>query len=466
MEADSALPPEPADPAGAGSPHPDPGFGESAEFPRQKRRYRREDEPPAEAPALSDPDIAAITTLLASLIAKKQAPPPAEEAKAAKIYRFVPKSGQPQPVKPAIYDLREIAGAPGNEESDGSGIADAGAPAAAAPRPAITPVQWKGELEERKRPLLAVFLYSLLVLIVAGAAFWAGNAFPILALTKAGDKQATSGTDASPEPAWSDGELSQLDRALTADQAGDLEKALAVAMTLRSNSGPLPGLDLYLSSIETRQLQFIEAEKKLRAMAGGPNGSAWLDAEIDTQRGFNLVRERRFDRAAKSFERAAMENPFEPVYFRNWGEALRRFGRLQEAITRFQEEILRYPVSEPELVNERQAAEFKIRLCQIEAGQDQPVKAALEEHLAGATPGGFWYLTGAAYALSHGDMAGAAADLGKAKEAMPADQFDGILGDYFFRTYATRAELATFFTEESQERQQRLQASMLYFIDP
>lgn len=466
MDADPALPPEPAEPAGGVPSNPDPAFGESAEFPRQKRRYRREDEPPAEAPALTDPDIAAISTLLASLIAKKQAPPPAEETKAAKIYRFVPKSGQPPVVKPALYDSRESAGAPGIEESDGSGVADAGAPPVAAPRPAVTPVQWKGELEERRRPAFAVFLYVLLVLIVAGGAFWAGNAFPVLAITKPGAKQAAGSPDTAPEPAWSDGELSQLDRALIADQAGDLQKALAVTMTLRSNSGPLPGLDLYLASIETRQLQFIEAEKRLRSLAGDPNAEAWQDAQVDTLRGFNLVRERRFDRAAKSFERAAMENPFEAVYFRNWGEALRRYGRLQEAITRFQEEILRYPASEPELVNERQAAEFKIRLCQIEAGQDQPVKAALDEHLASATPGGFWYLTGAAYALSHGDMTGAAAALGKAKDAMPADQFEGILGDYFFRTYSTRSELAAFFTEESQERQQRLQSSMLYFIDP
>jgi tetratricopeptide (TPR) repeat protein len=464
MDADPALPSDPAEPAGAGASNPDPSFGESGEFPRQKRRYRREDEPPPEQPLIADADIAAISTLLATLLAKKQAPPPAEEPKAAKIYRFVPKSVQPAAVKPALYDPQYPAGAPSNEESDGQEAA--AAPPPAPPRATPAPVQWKGELAPPKRPPFAAILFVLLALILAGGAYWAGNAFPLLNRERADAKQPVAGADAAPEPAWSDGELSQLDRALTADQAGDLEKALAVATTLRSNSGPLPGLDLYLSSIQTRQLQYIEAEKKLREMMGEPNAGAWLDAEIDAERGFNLVRERRFDRAAKSFERAAMENPFDPVYFRNWGEALRRYGRLQEAITRFQEEILRYPAIQPELVNERQAAEFKIRLCEIEAGQDQPVKAALEEHLASPAPGGYWYLTGAAYALSHGDMAGAAAALGQAKAVMPADEFGGILGDYFFRTYSTRTELAAFFTEDSQGRKQRLQASTLYFIDP
>ena len=87
--------------------------------------------------------------------------------------------------------------------------------------------------------------------------------------------------------------------------------------------------------------------------------------------------------------------------------------------------------------------------------------------LTAPQPTGYWLLTAAAYALQHGDLAGAADALKKARVALPPETYVGLTNDYFFHNFASRPELAALLPADTpQAREQPFVKRMGYFVDP
>ena len=137
------------------------------------------------------------------------------------------------------------------------------------------------------------------------------------------------------------------------------------------------------------------------------------------------------------------------------------------AIGKFQAALLRLPPEGLETNSLRECTALRLRLTQIELGNDADVKTALDQRLRQPVPSVYWLLTAVAYDLQHNDPAGAVAAAERAKVVAPPAEFDLLFNDYFLRSLAAHTPgLAAYAPELTRERQARLDASLTYFIDP
>jgi tetratricopeptide (TPR) repeat protein len=463
MSADSPSSSSESEPiSAAGSPSAD-GVAaetETPEFPRRKSRYRQAE---GEAAAGSnDEQIVLLSSLLATLMEKKgTAEPPAKEAK---IFRFK----KPTPVKPPLPGEGSSATdtAPPAAAAEANVAAAKAAPAPKADKPlAEGSLNWRAPLEPdapRRGPGL---FYWALLLLAAGAAFVAGRWTTGKGLAAPGSELA-GGSPAPRTLVWSGEDVTQLDQILEADQAGDLEKANQMAKALKAQAGPLPGLEAYLNRIVARKQKYADAQSSLSRLIS-PAMEAGQLALVDDALGFTYARERRFQLASDTFKDSTVAEPFAAESFRLWGESLRRQGHMQQAITAFHEALARYPIGPVEDMDIREYVAYKIRLSQIEGSL--PVDAPSEATQLAATgnSAGYWFLSDAALALQQGNGGDGAAALQKAKDALPPLLFNKLLGDYYFRAFASVPQVAAFFPAPGADT---LKAAMrprdVYFIDP
>jgi hypothetical protein len=142
------------------------------------------------------------------------------------------------------------------------------------------------------------------------------------------------------------------------------------------------------------------------------------------------------------FQQAALADPFEAKYFYFWGEALRRAGHPLEAAQRLREAIDR--LREPALEG---LYRMKLRLTQIEMGQEADFAGEMERNLASNPPSPQWLLTAAAVAMWHNQPAAAAKYLDEASQRTDPGALRSLLRDYFFFNYADNPLLARFFKD-------------------
>lgn len=460
MSADSEPP---ASPAPVPPTPPVPEEANAPEYLPQKRRHKRV-EPSTEFDLTEgeDDEIIILGTLLQRLLARKQSES-AEPETRTRMNRFVQKNTAP--LAPATAgagtegtDVPASAGSPEGEESAAARVP------ATKPLPKLMPrlttevddAYW-GRANRGRSVLFFVFAAGL-----ATVAFLVGRGS---SHPDAAGQHATATVASAPPPRWNATLLGKLDQVLAADQSGDLKKAKDEALDLKKQIGDSLELDLYIGSLTTRLGHMNDAEADLSRLQE-PYMQPLQAAAVYEGMGFTYVRRRDFKRAADSFADATRIDPFNPDNYYRWGEVLRRQGRLQDAIDKFRQALQRLPEGAPESESQREVTALKLRLAQIELGQDSEVKAGIDEHLHAPSPGGYWLLTAAAYALQHNDIAGATDALQKARAALPGGQYSALLDDYYFHSFALRPELATVLAPPASASKKDKLARMVYFIDP
>ncbi len=461
MSADSEPPssPEPIPP----TPEPVTPAAEdnnAPEFLPQKRRYKKS-EPAAEFDFSegADDEILILGTLLQRLLARKQSE--SSEPDNSRVKRFVQRNVPP------------IASVP----SDPVGTSDSEAPAAVSPEtgaaaapmsrpfPKLMPRLDTPTGEPRYAPPSRGrgILYFLFCAGLAIAAFLVGRS---AAKPDANARvAAAAAAAATPAPHWNATLSGKLDQILAADQNGNLQSAKDQALDLKKQIGSSLELDLYIGSLTTRLGHTNDAEADLSRLLE-PYMQPLQAAAVNEGMAFTYSRRRDFKRAAEAFADASRINPFTPENFYRWGEVLRRQGRFQDAADKFRQTLQRLPEDEAETESQRECAAFKMRLALIELGRDAEVKPNIDNHLRQPSPGGYWLLTAAAFALQHGDFPGAVDALQKARDALPSVQYAALTDDYFFHGFAERPELSHVLSIPSAKAKQETKAKMIYFVDP
>jgi hypothetical protein len=498
MSADS--PPSP--PPGPESLPPNGGEGDFAAFMRQKRRHRQNDDAPA---GTQDEQIAALSSLLANLMRNKA---PSESPQAKEVYRFnkgkgaassaqgraiPPGDGEPgSPATPAA-PAPAVPEAPAARERDytryGDDIEEQGgsqaqisesAPPAPSPAsvtsfapPQTAPVDpdtaqaskdpsfWRAQQKLPSTRSAPGWWYWVLTILVALGAFLTGTRMGGPAKSTVAASQNT----AAALPAWSEASVERLDAILATDQAGDLENAKQMAQALRTEAGPLQGLDVYLNLLDARQRKVPDAQSRFLKMAVAGVYGPQL-AAIESALAFTFARERRFSDASEALGKAVLAEPFAAGTFRIRGESLRREGHFPPAVTAFREALLRYPSGALDVLDAREYVRYKIRLAEIEGNLPVESRSPATEGGATADSAGYWFLSDAAAALQQGKGDLAAAALQKAKAVLPAPLFERLLGDYFFRAYLDVPEVAAFFPKDADAAKNALRLQPVYFIDP
>ena len=437
----------PADPA-----------GDNAESFRQKRRFKRGGGSEAEDEEKPDQAIEVLSSLLQNLVAKKDQRPAAPEPvaspqKPAKYHRLS-KTGSGNPAVPTE------AGPTSPETAPLASDAPTPATAAVTPAPAVVfrpaPVFDLDAEHRRLRLWKTLAVLSLLALVgLAGYVLWPGR--------PAGDRTPLTIKPASPT-LWTDASLQQLDRALAADQAGDLKGAQSLASAITPpDAAPPPGLAIYLAGLGTRLDRRYDAEADLLRLTkdAAPAGIAAINEGL----GFNFMRSRDFEKAADAYKTAVLHDPFSASLLYEEGEVARHLGHLADAEVSFRRALDRVPTGRPELASLRECIGLKLRLCSVEQGQEGEFQTEMDDQLKSPSPSGYWLLTAAAVALQHKDLPAAAGLLSRARRVLGAEQFDALLNDYLFRTQTDRKELAEFFPDPAAHRA-RLQATTAHTVEP
>lgn len=275
---------------------------------------------------------------------------------------------------------------------------------------------------------------------------------------------------------WPAAEIAALDAALKSERAGARSDAINALRAQRERLAGDPRqtalLDIYLAELAIREKRGRDAQTLLFPLTrSGP-----YVASASDRLAFIQSRSRRFDEATEYFSRAAAADPLGGIYFYRWAEALRRQGKLQDAVTRFEQALLRQQSSDP--LSAPPTTALKLRLTRIEAGDIAEVRAETDERLrvfadtAQAMPqpdAGDWLLTAAALDLQENKFGSAAEWLRKARALLPGGRYEEQIADYFFRNFVHRPELAPVLptAADADTRRQALAAQPdVYFIDP
>lgn len=452
MSVDPAKPsaPDPTPPKSPTEP-----AGDNADAPRNKLRFKRPGGE-AEEPEKPDQAIEILSSLLQDLVAKKDQRPASPEpapasVKGAKFHRLS-KTGSGQPATPA-----ETSPAP-----DESPASAPGSPAPAPAAPGAPPVTFRPvvalDLDEELRRLRRWKTLALLSLLAL-----AGLVVYVVWFARPAAQPDAPSARSAPVAGWTDASLQQLDRALAADQSGNLKEAQRLASAIGKADTRPPGLAIYLAGLETRLERGYDAEADLLHLQKDAAPEAM--AAIQTALAFNFSRSRDLDKAADAAKNAARNDPFSASLFYGEGEAARHLGHLPDAIASFRRALDRVPTGQPEAASLRECIGLKLRLCYLEQGQENEFQTEMNERLQAPAPSGYWLLTGAASALQRKDVPAAADLLGRARNTLGQEQFDALLNDYFFRAYTNRKELAEFFPDPATRRA-KLLPTMTRTVEP
>ncbi len=469
VDPDPATPPEPAQP---------PPVREKQSMPQAKRRYKRGNEPdtPGDVPAAYRPrpegedraaalpdeqvadEIEALNARLRTLSAQREAAQQsnAAESRGAKYFRLARKQSPP----PTPRDPSAPAAAPGPVAASPGAASPRTAPAPGPAGPVTLPtppaIHYAPWHDTAWHPGWLVASAGMLVLGLL--AFFLGRASnrPLVIKEVA----------LTPAPTWSAADIAQLDRIIATDRSGDLGEAFQQANRLNRVLGTREGLSLYSAGLQARAGGINNAEADL-VRSVNAYAPPFTNAAVQDRLGFVYARRRDFKSAADCFAAAVASNPFDPAAFYHWGEALRRGGKLADAVDKFQAALLRLPPEGPETSGLRECAALRLRLTLIELGNDAGLKPTLDQQLRLPVPSVYWLVTAIAYDLQHNDPASAAAMVDRAKVVAQPTEFDLLCNDYFLRVLATHAPGVDLHAPElTRERRARLDASHAYFIDP
>lgn len=227
-----------------------------------------------------------------------------------------------------------------------------------------------------------------------------------------------------------------VNQAMIAAREGDRNTARQTLESAQRQELSIPGLDYRLALLAIERADMAEAKLRLdSAMAAGQELAAccYVRAMLAGALGD-------YSRASEECARAAYAEPFNARYLFFWAECLRRNGKLQKAIERFEEALTR-----PASPADRDYIAFKLRLAKIEAGKAADFSGEFARELKAEPGDPRWLLTVAAMALEVGDASGAAAQYQKASRLLPTATFDLYIRDYLLISHSTEKEIAPFY---------------------
>ena len=432
-----------------------------------KRRYKKPDPAGQAAGVDHDGEIIVLSSLLQNLLERKQGNGSANEQEVrAKVNRFVQRGNNAVPLPlPSVPDSGEPPSVPPNVQESAAPPQDVNPPKTTVvaalpkfePRASVEqPAGWERTGSTWGRGVLYFAFAAALALL----AFLAGR-------NNADHADAAHrSTGAAPFAPWEPAYARRLDKALAADHVGDLHTALQLTDALQKDMGNNPTLVAYRATLGARLGHPNDAEVDI-SHALNSDSAPDVAAPLNEADGFVYTRRRDFDEAIACFQTVAELEPFNTPNLLHLGEAMRRKGRLNEAIATFQTALTRLPTSpDASTLAQREYLAYETRLTQVESGHGADLQAEIDRHLGAPAPSAYWLLTAAARALQDRNVPPAVDALTKARALLPGEEFTALLGDYFFQTFSFHPELNAFFPVATPEQQKARLLRMDYFIDP
>ena len=348
-----------------------------------------------------------------------------------------------------------VHGAPGAASAAGSVAArDAlfghpTAPSAETPGRSAPPESFNVERKRRTKEQLSrspavVLSVQFLVFALIVGSFFLGRA--TVSKTGGSSSAAESGTSANspnnktPEILSTD-LAAKVDQANAAEKDGDYSRARSLLEEVRQAGGHLAALDYHLAL-----LAFESGDQPRALLLLNSSADQEKDvAEAYNLRGIMMEQAAGLSKGLPDLERAAQADPFNAKYAFFVGEVLRRTGKPQAAEDYLTQALHR--LREPGLQGTYEA---KLRLAQLEAGQEKAFSDEMALKLALNPPPVDWLFTAAAVELHHGNAAAAAGYLDKARAATSREEMEARLRDYYFSSFANDKELARFFHRVDQ----------------
>ena len=226
--------------------------------------------------------------------------------------------------------------------------------------------------------------------------------------------------------------LEAANRGLKAERSRDFPAAQAIYDEMLNRQTPMPGAEYRLALLTLHEGDYVQTEAHLnRSVQAGDDV-----ADCCLLRASLAGMKSNYGDAAAQLAAAVRAQPFNARFCFCWGEALRRAGRLPDAIERLTEALDR-----PDNAAARELYLFKLRLARVESGGEPAFDAEVAAHIGQPAPGGDWLLLSAAREIGRGNFAPAAERLEQAKAALPPEVFGLYVQDYLFQAQASRPEM-------------------------
>ena len=227
--------------------------------------------------------------------------------------------------------------------------------------------------------------------------------------------------------------LEAANRGLKAERSRDFPAARAIYDEMVNRQTPVAGAEYRLALLSLHEGDYARTEAHLyRSVQAGDDV-----ADCCLLRASLAGMKSNYGEAAGQLAAAVRAQPFNARFCFCWGEALRRAGRLPDAVERLTEALDR-----PDNATARELYLFKLRLATAESGGGQAFDAEVAAHVEQPSPGGDWLLLSAAREIGRGNFAAAAERLEQAKAALPSEVFGVYVQDYLFQAQASRPELS------------------------
>ena len=360
--------------------------------------------------------------------------PPEGKPRTAPVAAGEHPGGMPVGSPPAADGARDVAPVSIEEPKPATVLASPPWPRLARPGDALERVS---PVAERRLPSRSFSWLSWVAAQICGFGLLLGGYF--LGQTwptgpKAGNNVGPTHQDApasKAQRAGSERALATADRALAAERVRDYQGAHEIYEGAIQRQLPLPAAEYRLALLSLQQADYPQAQAHLsRSIMAGDEV-----ADCELMRASLAGMKGNYADAATFLAAAARAQPFNAKFCFCWGEALRRAGRLTDAVERLTQALAR-----PDSPAARELYRFKMRLAKVEAGDD-PLDNELSGHIHESSPEGGWLLLAAAREMHRGNDSEAAVLLTKAKAALPPEVFSVYVQDYLFQARADRPEL-------------------------
>lgn len=395
------------------------------------------------APAAAPAGFSDFVTWMQSITGAPAAPPPAGNPEGRtllpktqkKFHRYDPDAPRPDPAAPApdapaAAEAAEESGGPANRTMPRTLLpAASSGPAPVVRRRRPKPVAGAAEGPALRFPWRLLSVAALL----AGSFFYGRKTAFDAASSKAAPPPARVSLDRSAGEASFAGLFNE---AMSAEARRDYPQAARLLEQARQNGSRTTGIDYQLALLAFESGNFPGAMSLLNhSMDVGEEVAASYEL-----RGLLNNRTSGINRGLADLETATRLEPFNARYFYFTGEALRRNGKPQAALTYLLHAADR--LREPELEG---LYNLKVRLTQIELGQENDFANQLDAALKLEPPPVDWLFTAAAVELHRGRFDAAAGFLDKIVAVTDERTVNSRLRDYFFYGFANEKSLARFY---------------------
>ncbi len=232
------------------------------------------------------------------------------------------------------------------------------------------------------------------------------------------------------------GVLAAIDESTIAEAAKDYAKAIDRLERVQRDGKHVYGLDYHLATLYLKGNDSARAVPLLnRSIIEGEQVAASCNL-----RGTLASRSGAADQGLPDLAKATQIDPFNTRYFFDWGEALRRAGNPRAALGQLKRAVDR--LQDPSLVP---WYSLKIRLTELELGQEDAFVDELDARLKQTSPPVDWLLTAAAVEMRRSDFPAAAEYLNRLCASIGEHETMKQLQDVYFAGFAHEKALVRFY---------------------